>query len=79
MVWPRGGGPVCHSSEVERGNVTTNGNLIMKEMHVSKYISVLLGEKFKSPKCKKVHHASLHLEISFEFYKVGPQFSSHRT
>lgn len=34
VVWPGGGGPVCHSSEVRRWNVTSNGNLMTKEMRV---------------------------------------------
>lgn len=30
MVWPGGGGgPVCHSSEVRKWNVMSNGNLMM--------------------------------------------------
>ena len=35
VVWPGGvGGPVCHSSEVRRWNVTANGNLMTKKMCV---------------------------------------------
>lgn len=29
MVWPGGGRPVCHSSEVRKWNVMSNGNLMM--------------------------------------------------
>lgn len=39
VVWPGGGGPVCHSSEVRRWNVISNGNIMMKEMCViDKYL-----------------------------------------
>lgn len=34
VVWPGGGGPVCHSSEVKRWKVISNGNIMMKEMCV---------------------------------------------
>lgn len=54
MVWPGGGGPVCHSSEVRKWNVTATGNLMIKEMHIISIgigIFLLLAGTLTFPKC----------------------------
>lgn len=47
VVWPGGGGPVCHSSEFRRRNVTANGNLMTKEIRIiGTYIFVAASSEF---------------------------------
>lgn len=63
VVWPGGGGPVCHSSEVRRWNVTSNGNLMTKEMRVIDTYLFCWVEMLKKKKEPHSQPGALHFGI----------------